>query len=296
MKAKKSLGQNFLKSPAVIRKMIKIAKVTAIDTVLEIGPGKGALTEHLLQTGAKVIAIEKDADMIPILKGKFSEEIKTKQLALIHADIINIFTEQYPLIFSRMGLGEVVEHIPYKVVANIPYNITGEIIKMFLESAHQPLSMTLMVQKEVAQRIVAHNGKESILSISVKAYGTPTYIQKVPAILFKPKPKVDSAIIHISNISKNFFEQYGITEKQFFTVVKQGFAQKRKKLANNLKSTKKSHKQAMSPDDRYQAHTIEQDSTICDILKKIGVEPNIRAETLTIQQWGQLVQNILHTV
>ncbi len=292
MKAKKSLGQNFLKSPAVVRKMIKVAEVTAVDTVLEIGPGRGALTHYLLETGARVIAIEKDADMIPILEEKFTNEIKNKQLQLIHSDITtlssthNTNNSKHPIIKSHVGFDDWVQvcgigSCSYKVVANIPYNITGEIIRTFLEtksSMTQPISMTLMVQKEVAQRIVARDGKESILSMSVKAYGEPKYVQKVPAMLFNPKPKVDSAILHIANISKDFFKENHITEQSFFKVLKQGFAQKRKKLSNNIK-------QLIPP-------TPKPGFGVGVILEQIEINPKARAETLTLQQWGELTKLI----
>ncbi len=256
MKAKKSLGQNFLKSPAVVRKMVEVAEVSRVDTVLEIGPGKGALTQVLLEAGATVTAIEKDTDMMPILEEKFASQLESKQLTIRNQDIAD---------FSAKELYQ--DNTQYKLVANIPYYITGEILRTFLESNHQPTSMTLMVQKEVAQRIVARDGKESILSMSVKAYGEPKYVQKVPAMLFNPAPKVDSAVLHIANISKDFFTKHAITEEQFFKVVKQGFAQKRKKLTNNL-------------------------SISGETLEQVGVEPKARAETLTLEQWGQLT-NVL---
>jgi len=292
MKAKKSLGQNFLKSPAVIRKMVEVAEVTAVDTVLEIGPGKGALTHYLLESCAKVVAIEKDADMIPILEERFASEVKNKQLQLIHSDITalssthNTNNSKHPIIKSHMGFDDWVQvwgmgSCSYKVVANIPYYITGEIIRTFLETKApltQPTSMTLMVQKEVAQRIVASDGKESILSMSVKAYGEPKYVQKVPAMLFNPAPKVDSAILHIANISKDFFKENHITEQGFFRVLKQGFAQKRKKLTNNLKPL-------ITPKPGFGVE---------DILEQIGIEPKARAETLTLEQWGQLTRLIFN--
>jgi len=258
MKAKKSLGQNFLKSPAMVRKMIEVADINKADTVLEIGPGKGVLTQVLLETGAKIVAVEKDRDLMPILENKFTEQLKTGQLTLIYGDIIN----QTTLDAAMCLLIDT-----YKIVANIPYYITGEIIRLFLEFEHQPTSMTLLVQKEVAQRIVARDSKESILSMSVKVYGEPKYVQKVPAMLFKPTPKVDSAILHISNISKNFFTEHNITERHFFNIVKKGFSQKRKMLTNNL-------------------------SINSDLLESIGIIGSARAETLTLEQWGILTKEL----
>lgn len=237
--------------------MVEVAAISELDNVLEIGPGKGALTQVLLETGAKVVAVEKDSDLMPILEERFADQIKSGQLELTNDDIIN-FTKQ---------IGQRPTLVNYKIVANIPYNITGEIIRSFLESEHQPKSMTLLVQKEVAQRIVARDAKESILSMSVKVYGQPKYIQKVPAMLFNPAPKVDSAVLHIADISKDFFKDNNITEDQFFRAVKQGFAQKRKKLTNNLD---------IKP----------------EILEDIGLDINVRAENLTLQQWGLLIKSL----
>ncbi len=261
MRAKKSLGQNFLKSPAVVRKMAEVANISGGDMVLEIGPGKGVLTTELLKNGAEVLAIEKDADLIPILEEKFTEQLNSGQLTLLNQDISD-FTKK---------IGQKFRLTNYKVVANIPYYITGEIIRMFLETEHQPKSITLMVQKEVAQRIVARDNKESILSMSVKAYGEPKYVQKVPAMLFNPAPKVDSAILHITNISKDFFTQHNITEQSFFTILKKGFSQKRKKLTNNLKIDPRT-------------------------LERVGLDTNARAETLTLKQWGLLTKIIIGMV
>ena len=276
MKAKKSLGQNFLKSPAVVRKMVEVANLGVgplnTDVVLEIGPGKGALTQYLLEAGTKVVAVEKDADMMPILREKFAEQLKAEKLTLIHGDI-----SQKETLKSIWYPGTI-----YKVIANIPYYITGEILRTFLETEHQPKSITVMVQKEVAQRIVARDGKESILSMSVKAYGEPKYVQKVPAMLFSPAPKVDSAVLHIANISKGFFKEYNITEEQFFTVLKQGFAQKRKKLTNNL------NKLLNKPSNK--AKTAKPCFAVSSLLEQLGIEPNARAETLTLEQWGQLTK------
>ncbi len=216
MRPKKSLGQNFLKSKKAIGDMVRAAGVSRGDTVLEIGPGKGVLTEALLETGAKVVAVETDRELIPLLQEKFAEYLESKQLEIIEADILEF----------DVNLKQ------YKLVANIPYYITGAIIRKFLESDFQPTSMTLLVQKEVAERIVARDGKESILSISVKAYGDPSIISKVPKRYFTPEPKVDSAIIHIGDISKDNFKK--VSEAAFFKVVKAGFAQKRKTLGKNL--------------------------------------------------------------
>ena len=236
-KAKKSLGQNFLKSSIALKKIIEAGEISPEDIILEIGPGKGALTEKLLsaqsashneadkeKTGC-VIAVEKDQNLFVFLSEKFAKEIKNKKLTLKEDDILKV----------QAGPGQ------YKVVANIPYNITGAILKKFLTEKNQPSMMVLMVQNEVAKRICVQAGpgrkrKESILSISVKAYGEPKIIMKVPTRYFSPAPKVDSAIISIKNISRKTFIENKINEKKFWEIVRAGFAHKRKKLSSNLKN------------------------------------------------------------
>jgi len=209
---------------------------------LEIGPGKGALTEKLLsaqsashneadkeKTGC-VIAVEKDRNLFELLQKKFTKEIKNKKLVLIEGDCLKFNPKNYQL-----------ETKTYKLISNIPYNITGAILKKFLIEKNQPSMMVLMVQNEVAKRICVQAGpgrkrKESILSISVKAYGEPKIIMKVPTRYFSPAPKVDSAIISIKNISRKTFIENKINEEKFWEIVRAGFAHKRKKLSSNLKN------------------------------------------------------------
>ncbi len=218
-KARKSLGQNFLKSKPAIKKIIEAGEISSKDVILEIGPGKGVLTEGLLERAWQVIAIEKDQELFELLKNKFSKKIDSSKLKLLNDDILD---------FHPGSIGR------YKIIANIPYNITGAILKKFLTNKNQPERMVLMVQHEVAQRIIGK--KESVLSISVKAYGEPKMVMKVPARYFSPSPKVDSAIISIKNISRKNFIENGINEEKFWEIVKKGFAHKRKKLSSNLKS------------------------------------------------------------
>jgi len=154
-KAKKSLGQNFLKSELALKKIVEAGEVKLDDVILEIGPGKGTLTKKLLEKTKLVIAVEKDRELFEFLKIKFEKEIAEKKLILINEDILEFNC-------VRQGLTQ------YKIIANIPYNITGAILKKFLGGLHQPETMVLMVQHEVAKRIMARDGKESILSISVK--------------------------------------------------------------------------------------------------------------------------------
>ena len=225
-RAKKSLGQNFLKSDMMLGKIIEAGEISSDDVILEIGPGKGTLTEKLLERAGKVIAVEKDRELFELLKTKFEKEIKSGSLVLLNEDILKFNTKPYLA----------TESPSYKIIANIPYNITGAILKKFLTEKNQPSRMVLMVQHEVARRIVARDGKESILSISVKAYGQPKLIAKVPARYFSPAPKVGSAIIDIRDISREIFENNTEREKKFWKLVKTGFAHKRKKISGNLKN------------------------------------------------------------
>lgn len=229
-KAKKSLGQNFLKSQSVLRKIVETGEIKKGEVVLEIGPGKGALTEKLLEAGARVVAVEKDDNLFAYLQEKFKIHTNTGALILVHGDILEFNSSAYGLAPSA-----------YKLIANIPYNITGAILKKFLAGTNQPSEMVLLVQKEVAGRIIATNQKESLLSMSVKVYGKPKMVIKVPARYFSPAPKVDSAVISIKNISKRFFTDNQIAENRFWEVLHAGFAHKRKKLSGNLKKLNNFH-------------------------------------------------------
>jgi len=280
-KPKKSLGQNFLKSEKIAEEIVSAGEVGSDDIVLEVGPGKGILTEKLLEKAKKVIAVEKDEQLAEFLKEKFKNNPK---LEIIRGDILKFS----PMSRRDLDIGR------YKIIANIPYYITSHLLRTFLESDYQPSLMVLMVQKEVAERIVGAkrkakrnfsrftlprsgagsdasqnfvlpSSKESLLSISVKTYGRPEIIRKVPAGYFSPAPKVDSAVIKISGISKNFFQDIG--EKKFFETVKKGFSQKRKMLINNLKAQK-------------------DDFTACNIDEKA------RAENLSLEQWKCLTVNV----
>lgn len=258
-KAKKSLGQNFLKSKKALIRICEAGELSSGDVVLEIGPGKGALTEKLLEKGAQVIVIEKDDSLIPFLQEKFTHEAKSGQFILLNQDILDF---SIPKNIKK-----------YKLIANIPYNITGAIFKKFLEEERQPEKMVLLVQKEVAERIVAKDGKESILSISVKIYGLPKYIMTVGKKFFSPSPKVDSAVILISDISKNTFNG-NISEKKFFEILKAGFAHKRKLVLSNL------------------AKTFKQKDEFEIIFNKLKINKNSRAENLTSQNWTDIAGQV----
>lgn len=227
MKPKKSLGQNFLTSSKAIYEIVNAGNIEKDELILEIGPGKGALTEKLLEKSNTVIAIEKDRELIPFLQDKYSQDIKDKRLILVEGDILELDIDDF--IKKELKKNKFKK---YKLIANIPYYITGAIIEKFLSIDKKPEKLVLLVQKEVAERIVARDKKESILSLAVKLYGNPKLIYKVSAGSFFPKPKVDSAVLEI-NINDTFINKN--LEKLYFIVIKKAFAFKRKMMLNNLK-------------------------------------------------------------
>jgi 16S rRNA (adenine1518-N6/adenine1519-N6)-dimethyltransferase len=292
--AKKSLGQHFLTSQKALNTMVRASGITHDDIVLEVGPGKGILTRKLLDAGAIVIAVEMDAELLPLLETTFAPQIAAGKLRLIHSDILKFDVRKIDDEIGRENFDAVRESreknseayrvygdevfsmadnavrkilTSYKVVANIPYYITGEIIRMFLSGETQPSSMTLLVQKEVAERIVKSK-KESILSLSVKVYGTPTYVETVPRGAFSPAPTVDSAVLHIADISRTRLGT--LSDDNFFTVVKTGFASKRKQLGNTLRSLFGENTSA--------------------ILLSVGITENARAEDVPLEKWIELAE------
>ncbi len=252
--AKKQFGQNFLTSKKALQTMILAGDVTNSDCVLEIGPGKGALTKELVQHADTVIAVEKDRDLIPLLEELFQQEIQQKKLKLLESDILSCETST--LLPTNQE---------YKLIANIPYNITGTLIRKFTDEEPTPTRMVLLVQKEVADRIVAKDGKQSILSIAVALFGSAKKHMTVHARFFKPAPKVDSAIISI--IRHN---NYTITDRaQIMQIVKTGFGQKRKTLVNNL---------SQSYDKKI----------ISAFLEKNKLSVSMRPEDMQLQHWVDL--------
>jgi 16S rRNA (adenine1518-N6/adenine1519-N6)-dimethyltransferase len=263
MKAKKHLGQHFLKSQSALVKIRDAADVVADDIVLEIGPGTGALTEILLFFAGKVVAIEKDRELIPVLQEKFAKEIASSKLELLQEDVLD---------FDPNVMSFYKGH-DYKLVANIPYYITGAIIEKFLSAQCQPERMVLLIQKEVAERIVARNKKESILSTAVKAYGTPKIIAKVPPGAFVPPPTVDSAILSIENISRDFFVSPH-EEKLFLAVMKSVFGKKRKQIGGSL------------------AEFLGNKDAALSALAQAGIDAKTRPEDISLQTWKKLTQSL----
>ncbi|KKQ80375.1 MAG: Ribosomal RNA small subunit methyltransferase A [Parcubacteria group bacterium GW2011_GWC2_38_7] len=255
LKPKKYLGQNFLTDKNILQKIIQVADIKKTDYVLEVGPGKGVLTAELCSRARKVLAVEKDKDLIQGL-----EDLHLPNLELLSADIMKV---------ADSTIQEFFKGKEYRVIANLPYNITSQFLQAFLERDYAPTSMLLMLQKEVAQRICSKTGEHSVLSLSVQFFAEPKIQFFIKKNSFFPRPKVESAIIAITNIRKNKFK---IDSEKFFEIVKLGFGQKRKQLKNNLKKFGEAEVQKC--------------------LVKMGYSANARAEELTLEDWVLMAQSL----
>ena len=261
------LGQNFLISKRIAQKMASEAGIGPKNIVLEIGPGRGILTKELLKTGAGVVAVEKDIKLFNFLNKKFETSILSGHLTLVRADIRDFLCGQngQNRVLTIRGKNSVLTIDG--VVANIPYYLTGQLLRLLLvQVGLGPL--VLMLQKEVAKRIV-DKVRLNTLAISVWVYAEPKIAFLVKRGNFWPQPKVDSAVVVLKRRKKSFFRQHKINQKGFFDTVKAGFAHPRKLLKNNLKLS----------DIRY--------------LIKCGVEENARAEDLSLENWVCLTKGVL---
>jgi len=259
-RAKKSFGQNFLINDSVLKKIIESAEIKSGESILEIGPGLGVLTDGLLCAGGRVTAIEADQDFYRYLKDRF----KNEKLKLFLGDAVTII--------DRLDFKQEVLNSDYKVVANIPYSITSKLLRLLLESPRKPRVIILLVQWEVAKRITALVGEMSLLSLSVQYFGRPEIIEKVSRASFWPAPAVDSAIIKVSDIRDRFSDK---EERDVFRLARIGFAARRKTLANNLATGFHLARPMM-----------------VDIMKESRLSENIRAQELTIDDWLKLFENL----
>lgn len=283
IRAKKSLGQNFLHSQKALHQIIKAADLQIDETVVEIGPGKGALTHELLKAGCKVIAIELDNRLIPYLQKAFKPALITERLILIHGDALHTDFSEYldnPNTSQAISETRVKRDLQtpesgseyFKVVANIPYYITSPLITRLLLEQYEinqlPQKIVLLTQKEVAEKICDPE-YDSVISLSVKLFGTPKLVATVPASAFSPAPNVDSAIIEISDIKAPDKE---LNCRQLIKLIKQGFKAPRKKIMNNLLATLRLEKEEAQKR-----------------LENAGIDPNLRPEKLNIEDWKTIL-------
>lgn len=259
LRARKGLGQNFLIDESVLEQIISAAQITVEDLIVEVGPGLGVLTRELAKRAGRVIAIELDDNLAALLKESLAS---FKNVTIINEDVLKI---------NPSDLLRELQTKNYKVVANLPYYITSPVLRHFLEASIKPQSMVVMVQKEVAEEITAKPGKMSLLSIGVQLYGAPIIVAQVPAESFYPVPAVDSAILKVTPYGQPPVDISD--DKGFFTLVRAGFSQARKQLANSL-----ANGLGISKEDGLA------------LLARAQIDSQRRAESLSIQEWAHLWQ------
>lgn len=254
MRPNKAFGQNFLVDRSVLQRIIGAAEINADDQVLELGAGTGVLTRELAKHARRVVAVELERDMLSLLAEitRHFANVELVERNMLYVDPAEVFGPE-----------------AYKLVANLPYYITAPTFRHFLESANPPRLLVVMVQYEVAQRIVAEPGDLSLLGVSVQFYGKPKIVAHVPARAFYPAPKVDSAILRI-----DLKDEVPLTSNQrdsFFRLVQAGFSERRKQLHNSL------------------AHGLHRKNAVVQAwLSAASIDPARRAETLSIEEWLQL--------
>jgi 16S rRNA (adenine1518-N6/adenine1519-N6)-dimethyltransferase len=265
VQSKKWLGQHFLRDMSVPPRIADAAGLEAGDCVVEVGPGLGVLTEELARRldpeRGKLVAVELDGELLPGLRERFG---KQGHVSFVQGDVLDIPPEE-------LSGGR-----PYKVVANLPYYITSAILRHFLDAAYKPQSLTVMVQREVAQRMAAKPPDMGLLSVAVQFYGEARIAFRVPPGAFRPPPKVDSAVVHIRVYGQDDKPVQPTSEAGFFRVVQAGFSQKRKQLVNTLAS-------GLGLPKGVARHMLE----------SAGISPDRRAETLSLAEWAALERRVV---
>lgn len=261
LRARKGLGQHFLISDKVLEAILAAAELDPADTVIEVGPGLGIMTRELAKRAGWVIAIELDNRLADILR----KTLPYDNIVILNEDVLG--TDPKKLLQGRAPRFPAALR-SYKVVANLPYYITSPVLRHFLEASVKPDLMVVMVQKEVAEAIVAGPGKRSVLSISVQFYGRPSIVALVPAASFYPAPEVDSAVVRIDVYPR---APVNVDEEGFFALVRAGFTAARKQVANSLAQGLKLPK-----------------PEVLTLLEKADIDPQRRAETFSLEEWATL--------
>lgn len=266
----KKYGQNFLIDANILEKIIRLSEITKDDCVIEIGPGIGTMTQYLAESAGKVIAIEIDRHLIPILEETLKEY---KNVTIMNEDVLKVDIKK---IVEEKNNGN-----PIKVVANLPYYITTPIVMGLFESGVPLQDITIMVQKEVAERMQVGPGSKDYgaLSLAVQYYAGPEVLLQVPGTCFMPRPAVGSAVIRLKR-----YEKPPVTaqdEKKMFAVIRAAFGQRRKTLSNALAG---GLTYADSKGNPVQVNRQQ----VCAVLEKMGIKPDIRGEALTLAQFAEL--------
>jgi 16S rRNA (adenine1518-N6/adenine1519-N6)-dimethyltransferase len=270
LRPRKRWGQHFLTDTHILESIADTAEVTSADTILEIGPGLGNLTRVLAQRAGRVVAVEVDRDLVSKLQGDFAD---MPNVRIIHGDVL----DKAPLEWLGLhgngiagaGTSPASDAIPFKVVANLPYYITSAILRHILEAAHKPRCIVVMVQREVAQRMIAKPPAMNLLAVSVQFFSRVRVVRTIAAGAFYPPPKVDSAVVRL-----DVFDQPWLAPEEaarFFEIARAGFGGRRKQLRNSL------------------PHGLWRESAeIVAALARARIDPARRAETLTLDEWRAL--------
>jgi 16S rRNA (adenine1518-N6/adenine1519-N6)-dimethyltransferase len=258
-RARKRFGQHFLTDPNILRKIVRAANIQEGDLVLEMGPGLGHLTQALLEAGARVVAVEIDRDLVGSLR---RTQQNTAGLNVLEGDFLASPPEKW---LSDAGYAAT----DYKVVANIPYNVTAAVLRHLLEDQHQPALIVITVQREVAGEIVAKPDDMSVLAVSVQFYGRPQIVAHVPAGAFVPRPQVDSAVVRIVLDRPSRFPE--ADPGRFFQIVRAGFGVRRKQLHNALARGLQINGEEVKAR-----------------LVRAQIDPRRRAETLSLDEWSRI--------
>lgn len=258
-RAKKRFGQHFLSDRNILARIVDAAEIRAGDSVLEIGPGRGALTEALAQRGARVAAIEVDRDLVPLLRAQFAGN---DRVTIVEADALDHAASE---LLAKGGIAA-----PYAVVANLPYNIAAPVLRMFLEGDVRPARLVVMLQLEVAEAIVAGPGKMGLLSVATQVYAETTMVMRVPAGAFSPPPKVESAVVRI-DVSPQ--PRVNAPLDAFFRVVRAGFGNPRKQLRNSLS---------------FGLHVKQE--VVDDVMRAAGVDVTLRPQVLSLDDWAAITR------
>jgi len=254
-KPKKSLGQNFLVDSRVAKKIISTADISSDDTILEIGPGRGALTRHLAETSKRLVGIELDPELASELQARFSND---PGVEIIHGDARDVSVDQF------INAGE-----RYKLLANLPYYAANRIVRRFLTAERKPSILVFMVQREVARTMAAQPGGMGLLSVMIQLYGSVKVAFTVPPRAFRPAPKVTSAVVRIDVYDQPALDL--ISDEDFFDLVIAGFSAPRKQIKNSLRNG------------------LKVTSEIADVmLETADIDPKRRPETLSVAEWGEV--------
>lgn len=261
LRPRKGLGQSFLRDERFFDRIVAASELSPDDLVVEVGPGLGGLTRRLAAASGEVIAVEIDRGLVTALESILADDPHRSKVSLVGGDVLKI------------DPAELTGGRPYKLIANLPYHVTSPILRHFLETTeHRPQALVVMVQREVAERMLPRAGDMNLLAVMVQYYGRARIVTLVPAQAFYPTPKVDSAVVRIDLHDRPPID---VDRERLFRVVHAGFGQPRKQLHNAL-----SHLLSLPP------------GTCSDVLRGAAVDPSRRPQTISLQEWGAITRGL----